>query len=407
MTQALNNLLGQNNLVNNLPTNLSSNNNATNNNMSQTNSTTDFQKLFDKQNTKEAENSDFNRIGENSPYKTNEVICTTNKDKFTEDTSQEKNTLASSVENLYQNFKDLMEFISPEIAGLNVVQTDINDNKDIIMETISIDTPSVDNISTDLTLENIDDFNVTINGKNLDNFFKDFLTNNQEEETTLINTDEVDSKSLDDLVDEETLKELNIESIEVETTSDNESSSEDFMQNQTPEEQGLKAMLNDITNNVPETKSFENTVKTIQETNTSSTTSSEKILAQVEKQMNNLQNNSKVNFIMNPERLGRLSIQLVNTDEGLSAQFTVATQDAKNILMKGLDGLKETLLTHGINVDNINIKLNESQESEQNSDWTEQEGSRGGNKEQNNNRQQNNNENFEQMMSDIETNDNV
>ena len=67
--------------------------------------------------------------------------------------------------------------------------------------------------------------------------------------------------------------------------------------------------------------------------------------------------------------------------------------------MKGLDGLKETLLAHGVNVDNVTVKLNEAQDSEYNSDWTEQEGSRGGNKEQNQSRQNKEQEDFEQMMS--------
>ena len=48
--------------------------------------------------------------------------------------------------------------------------------------------------------------------------------------------------------------------------------------------------------------------------------------------------------------------------------------------MKGLDGLKESLLSYGVSVDNVTVKLNDVQESQYNADWTEQEGSRGGNK---------------------------
>ena len=51
--------------------------------------------------------------------------------------------------------------------------------------------------------------------------------------------------------------------------------------------------------------------------------------------------------------------------------------------MKRLDGLKETLLAQGVGVDNISVKINETEETSGNSDWTEQEGSRGGNKENN------------------------
>ena len=71
-------------------------------------------------------------------------------------------------------------------------------------------------------------------------------------------------------------------------------------------------------------------------------------------------------------------------------------------IMKGLDGLKDTLVSHGVSVDNVTVKLNDTQESEYNTDWTEQEGSRGGNKEQNPQREQRDKEQFEKMMSFIE-----
>ena len=69
--------------------------------------------------------------------------------------------------------------------------------------------------------------------------------------------------------------------------------------------------------------------------------------------------------------------------------------------MKGLDGLKDTLLAQGVSVDNVSVKLSESQEAEYNADWTEQEGSSGGNKEQRGSKEgsKDERERFEQMMS--------
>ena len=72
----------------------------------------------------------------------------------------------------------------------------------------------------------------------------------------------------------------------------------------------------------------------------------------------------------------------------MSAQFTVATQEARELLLKGLDGLKESLVSHGVGVDNVSVKVAEGQKSEYKQDWTEQEGSRGGNKEQGKSNQQ-------------------
>ena len=96
--------------------------------------------------------------------------------------------------------------------------------------------------------------------------------------------------------------------------------------------------------------------------------------------MEGLYNNSKVNIVLNPESLGKVNIQLINTKDGLTAQFMVTTQDAKDLLMKGLDGLRESLTAHGVGVENVSVKLNNTQKSENNQNWTEQDGSRGGNK---------------------------
>ena len=106
---------------------------------------------------------------------------------------------------------------------------------------------------------------------------------------------------------------------------------------------------------------------------------------------------AKVNIILNPASLGKVALQIANTSEGLSAQFTVATQEARDLIMKGLDSLKESLLSQGVNVDNVSVKLNDTQKSEYNQDWTEQEGSKGGNKHYKEHRQKEE-QNFEQLM---------
>ena len=201
-------------------------------------------------------------------------------------------------------------------------------------------------------------------------------------------------------IDEDLLKELNIESIKAETASSN---GESLMQNQTPEEQGLRAMLNS------EVETFE--IKIDKTVNTQSSQPTQpapakavdvnpsKILDQVAKQLEGLQSGSKVNIVLNPESLGRVTVQLIKTGEGLSAQFTVASQEVRDLLMKGLDGLKETLTAQGVGVDNVTVRLSESQKSEYNADWTEQEGSNGGNKEQGrSNKEEKEKGLFEKMM---------
>lgn len=405
MTQALlghlNNMLSQQNLTDNLSGLKSSIQTTTSNNQG-----TNFQQLFDKQNAKVQDNQ-INKQGTLGSMKEN---ITSNISNIVKNAG-EKITQAASVDNVYQDIQDLMAMLNPENSDDNAetdVESEDADSNEILSTIQNIIQPQQallqNNDNTDEVEVNLDDeLSVTLNGKDLDSFLSDFGINNAAEEEVAIvkpavQSDDVDGKSLEELVDEDTLKELNIESIEVETSND-DTSSDDFMQNQTPEEHGIKAMLNTQSDFAEIKAETQASAQTTQKTSQVSQTTSDKIIEQISKQMENLQNGSRVNLIMNPESLGKVSIQLINTEEGLSAQFTVATQDAKNLIMKGLDGLKETLLAHGVNVDNVTVKLNEAQDSEYNSDWTEQEGSRGGNKEQNQSRQNKEQEDFEQMMS--------
>lgn len=306
-----------------------------------------------------------------------------------EDTVSE-NTTSEDVETTLQNLvQPLMEQITNQIEQ-------VEDTVKNVAEKV------ISNVSE--TLE--DELNVTINGIDLDKMLEDFGFNNTDDLPEIQplkaeNTEESEGKTLEELVDEDTLRELNIESVETDTSSGEEESS-DLMQNQTAEEQGIKASLQQADANFGELKTDSTqsnvSLQAAKPTGNSDVTPS-KIIDQISKQMENMNTGSKVNIVLNPESLGKVSVQLINTKEGLSAQFTVATQDAKNLIMKGLDGLKDSLLTQGVNVDNVTVKLSETQESEYNADWTEQEGSRGGNKEQGSRKGQKEKERFEEMMS--------
>lgn len=306
-----------------------------------------------------------------------------------EDTVSE-NTTSEDVETTLQNLvQPVMEQITNQIEQ-------VEDTVKNVAEKV------ISNVSE--TLE--DELNVTINGIDLDKMLEDFGFNNTDDLPEIQplkaeNTEESEGKTLEELVDEDTLRELNIESVETDTSSGEEESS-DLMQNQTAEEQGIKASLQQADANFGELKTDSTqsnvSLQAAKPTGNSDVTPS-KIIDQISKQMENMNTGSKVNIVLNPESLGKVSVQLINTKEGLSAQFTVATQDAKNLIMKGLDGLKDSLLAQGVNVDNVTVKLSETQESEYNADWTEQEGSRGGNKEQGSRKGQKEKEHFEEMMS--------
>ena len=258
------------------------------------------------------------------------------------------------------------------------------------------------------TNENEEELTITLNGKDIDKALEEFGIETEEVPAVNLTKNEAtpeleDGKTLENLADEETLKELKIESLEAEAGGENEES--DLMQNQTPEEQGVKAIIQaDVEYNEIKTTDVKPAVS--QPNKTGGEVTPGKIIEQISKQLETMYNGSKVNIVLNPESLGKVSIQLINTPDGLSAQFTVATQDAKNLLMKGLDGLKDALLSHGVSVDNVTVKMNETQESEYNADWTEQEGSGGGNQQGQARQEEQDKERFEQMMFNIENKEN-
>ena len=204
------------------------------------------------------------------------------------------------------------------------------------------------------------------------------------------------------VLNENIVKELNVEVISSQSA-EAESSMGDLMQNQSPQEQTARIMIQgDIKY---ETVASE-TAKNVTQTKTTSITPG-RIIEQISKQLENMVNNSKLNMVLNPGSLGKLNLQIINSKEGILAQFTVTTQEARDILMKGLNGLKESLLAQGVSVDNVSVKL-ENAESEYEADYTEQEeNSKGGYKHQGAKKQKENSKNFEEMMFNLENEGNV
>lgn len=392
------------NSINNIPNITAQLNSAASDNVSKT----DFEKLFDKQksltsndkrpedNTKDDdEESSEKAVSPNDTFAGSVAYDIRQLIAFLKSAGDD--TSSNTEETEVQDIDGTETLDADEITKklLNLEEEDDDKKKDD-GETEVKSEPEVETQTDDLTNNNIDsfleDFEVTT----------EEVQSNSETQTTSKEVSKETEQSLEDIIDEDQLKELKIESIEAETS--DSTGEDDIMQNQTPEEQGVKAMLQ-ADADFAEVKTEAKPAQTVQNTTkptSSSEVTSNKIIEQITKQMEGMYNGSKVNMVLNPESLGKVSIQLINTKEGLSAQFTVATQEARNLIMKGLDGLKDTLMSHGVSVDNVSVKINDAQESEYNADWTEQEGSRGGNKEQGSQKEQRGKEQFEQMMSFIE-----
>ena len=410
----------------------------------------DFQKLFEKQNNIKSEKEQNNTtetqtVSENSALKPlnkesnaedNKPVIE-NKEESSKEVTEPDETLAGSI--LY-DIKELIAYINAQ-NGEESIETDeesIDDSAPIqetktteeTAETLDADAitkkllhleeedgekadkkDSVNENETDVkeVPAEVESLQKILNYENVDNLLKTAEVTTDEVQETVelqagseVQTKETETVSeseniLEDIIDEEQIKELNIESVDVETGSDTQS---DLMQHETAEEHGVKVMLQTDGDFADAQLSVKQTANTpgVKPNTQVLEANPNKIIEQITKQMESMQSGSRVNIVLNPESLGKVSVQLINTPEGLSAQFTVATQEARNLIMKGLDGLKDNLISHGVSVDNVSVKLNDTQESEYNADWTEQEGSRGGNKEQGSQRGQKNKQEFEQMM---------
>lgn len=74
----------------------------------------------------------------------------------------------------------------------------------------------------------------------------------------------------------------------------------------------------------------------------------------------------KMTFGLTPESLGKVTVEIVKNQNGLSAQILPENPQAKEILDKNLDGLKSTLQSQGVNVNNVNVKISETNSSSNN-----------------------------------------
>ena len=243
------------------------------------------------------------------------------------------------------------------------------------------------------------DFNQTAIDETTETTLKQVLAklSNVTEKEIAKDNEEIENP-LETILDDEKLKELSLESIDFET----ETSADDSFMQQSPEESGMKALLHNDAGafdanieKAVEAKPVQSQAKPVE-------VSSNKIIEQITKQLDKLSSTSKLNIVLNPESLGKVTVQLVKSAEGMSAQFTVSTAEAKEVLMKDLNNLKDTLTAQGVNVENVSVKLNDTQKSSYNQDWTEQEGARGGNKEQKEQQKQKDKNLFEQMMAESE-----
>lgn len=82
------------------------------------------------------------------------------------------------------------------------------------------------------------------------------------------------------------------------------------------------------------------------------------ILSQVSAKFEQLQQQagSKVSIVLQPESLGRVSVEIMNSKDGIIAKMTTETQQVKELFDKNIESLKSTLSAQGVNVNNIKVE---------------------------------------------------
>ena len=149
-----------------------------------------------------------------------------------------------------------------------------------------------------------------------------------------------------------------------------------------------------------------NFAKVLNQTNTEELTQ-KNIVSQIYSKIQDMHQGSKMVMTLNPESLGKVQIEIVNSKTGLIAQMSVTNNAVKDILSKDLDGLRSALNAQGINVDSINVKIDENLNNSGKDDYLEQDKNKENNQEFSKNKKEDEEEKkdkqkfFENLMDNI------
>jgi len=153
------------------------------------------------------------------------------------------------------------------------------------------------------------------------------------------------------------------------TVSDNSLSNSDSGGSQTQQNsEDIKLSVDNLTEKSPFLDSDKSIIfnKVLDNTTAKAVPRSE-VMNQINQNLSQLANgNTKVNIVLNPENLGRITIELQSGKDGLVARFTTENPQVKELLDKNTETLKNSLNAQGVNTNNIAIKVESTAESSKN-----------------------------------------
>lgn len=82
------------------------------------------------------------------------------------------------------------------------------------------------------------------------------------------------------------------------------------------------------------------------------------IMSQMNAKFNEMQlgGQNKVSIILQPENLGKVSVEIMNSKDGIVAKMTTDNQQVKELFDKNMESLKSSLGSQGVNVNNIKVE---------------------------------------------------
>lgn len=219
-------------------------------------------------------------------------------------------------------------------------------------------------------------------------------------------------------IEQQMLDDMNVQIDEV---SSSQTSSNSNNQNYTTaQDEVIKLQIQNADNdsNTPVTFTFD---KTIKNTNPNSQIRLEgvtkelnanDILNQIGSKFEQLKDGSstKITMTLRPNDLGRVTIELLSTANGITTNIIAQNSQVKELLDKNIDILKQQLAQQGVNVQNVQVKtVEQNSQANLNNSYNDKNGEQGQNQNnsnsrndgQNNQNRQHKNENFKFNHSNI------
>lgn len=190
-------------------------------------------------------------------------------------------------------------------------------------------------------------------------------TNNTEEQTTAINVDDIPNKVKDKAIStlQSAAPTATVEASKSSTDTGTDSNSSFSKSNANEEviKMSVKNAAEPAANTVDAfgTKIERNAFgKVLNNAEMNTQLNKSDIMNQINSRFSELQNgaNSKVTIVLRPENLGRIHLEIVNSQDGITAKMATENQQVKELLDKNMDALRASLHNQGVNVNNLKVE---------------------------------------------------